>query len=93
MKNKAKVLSIALFFSAFIMVSSFGGQKADDVVIISNPKTPELKMRIVFEEELTIGVLEGDENYMFSNRVSFNADDEANIYFIFKRISLFLFLA
>jgi len=75
-----KIISIALFLSAFIMVISFGGQKADDVVIISNPKTPELKMRIVFEEELTIGVVEGDENYMFGNVVFFNADEEGNIY-------------
>ncbi len=79
-KNKIKVISISLFLSAFIMVFSFGGQEADDVVIISNPKTPELKMRIVFKEELTIGVVEGDENYMFGNTIYFNADDEGNIY-------------
>jgi len=39
------------------------------VKIISNPKYPALpdgkKKRIIFEEELTIGVVEGDENYMF----------------------------
>ncbi len=29
MKNKAKVLSVALFLSAFIMVILFGGQKAE----------------------------------------------------------------
>jgi len=80
MKPNKKIISIALFLSAFIMVISFGGQKADDVVVISNPKTPELKMRIVFEEELTIGVVDGDENYMFGNRVYFNSDDEGNIY-------------
>ena len=80
MKNITKILLIPLFLSAFIMLVSFGGQRADDVVIISNPKTPELEMRIVFEEELTIGVVEGDENYMFGNRVYFNTDEEGNIY-------------
>lgn len=59
-------------------------QKLDKVVVISNPKIPRpkngLKMRIVFEEDLTIGVAEGDENYMFGGRVYFNVDDEDNFY-------------
>jgi len=78
MKNKAKVLSIALFLSAFIMVISSDEQKIDDVVVISNPKIPKLKMRIVFEEDLAIGVVEGDENYMFGMRVYFNVDEKVN---------------
>ncbi|MDH5386781.1 MAG: 6-bladed beta-propeller, partial [Candidatus Aminicenantes bacterium] len=49
-----------------------------------NPKTPSpkdgVKIRIVFEEELSTGVEEGDENYMFGGRVYFNADHEGNIY-------------
>lgn len=61
-------------------------QKSDDVVIISNPKTPVpkkgLKMRIVFKEELSIGVTEGDENYMFGNRVYFNTDEKGNFYVV-----------
>ena len=59
-------------------------QSSDEVKIISNPKTPSpkdgVKIRIVFEKELSIGVEEGDENYMFGGRVYFNADDEGNIY-------------
>jgi hypothetical protein len=55
-------------------------QKAEDVVVISNPKTPAHKMRIVFKEELTIGEVEGDENYMFGSGISFNTDDEGNFY-------------
>lgn len=57
---------------------------SDGVEIISNPKTPSpndgIKIRILFEEELSIGVEEGDENYMFGGRVYFNTDDEGNIY-------------
>jgi len=59
-------------------------QSPEEVKIISNPKTPSpkngVKLRIVFEEELSIGVEEGDENYMFGGRVYFNTDDEGNIY-------------
>ena len=49
MKNKAKVLSVALFLSAFIMVISFGGQRAEwkgkidienGVKVIKNPNEP-----------------------------------------------------
>ncbi len=55
-------------------------QKSDDVVVISNPKTPAHKMRIVFKEELSIGEFEGDENYMFGGNINFNTDDEGNFY-------------
>ncbi len=55
-------------------------QKAEDVVVISNPKTPAYQMRIVFKEELTIGKVEGDENYMFGGTIYFNTDDEGNFY-------------
>ena len=59
-------------------------QDSDEIKIISNTKIPSpndgIKIRIVFEEELSIGVEEGDENYMFGGRVYFNADDEGNIY-------------
>jgi hypothetical protein len=54
--------------------------KAKDVVVISNPKIPTHQMRIVFKEELTIGAVEGDENYMFGSRISFNTDNAGNFY-------------
>jgi len=59
-------------------------QSSDEIKIISNTKIPSpkdgVKLRIVFEEELSIGVEEGDENYMFGGQVYFNTDDEGNIY-------------
>jgi hypothetical protein len=59
-------------------------QSLEEVKILSNPKTPSqkngLKLRIVFKEELSVGVEEGEENYMFGGRVYFNTDDEGNIY-------------
>lgn len=55
-------------------------QESGEVVVVSNPKTPETKMRIVFKEELSIGEAEGDENYMFGSNIGFNIDDEGNFY-------------
>ena len=56
-------------------------QKSDDkVVVISNPKTPLMKMRIVFKEELSIGEVEGDKNYMFGSVILFNTDKDGNFY-------------
>jgi len=55
-------------------------QKAEDVAVISNPKTPAHQMRIVFKEELSIGEVEGDENYMFGSGIFFNTDDAGNFY-------------
>jgi hypothetical protein len=55
-------------------------QKTEQVVVVSNPKTPKSKMRIVFKEELSIGKVEGDENYMFGSFIIFNTDKEGNFY-------------
>lgn len=60
------------------------GPQAARVPIMDNGKTPQppdKKARIlIFKEDLTIGVREGDENYMFGERVYFNVDDEGNIF-------------
>jgi hypothetical protein len=54
------------------------------VPIISNgkiPRPPDKKERtFIFKEELTIGVREGDENYMFGELVYFNVDHDGNIF-------------
>ena len=80
MKVTTKVIAIVFSLSALIMAISFSGQEADDVVVVSNPKTPELKMRIVFNKELSIGEVGGDENYLFGNSIYFNTDEEGNFY-------------
>jgi len=55
-----------------------------DVIVVSNPKDPiyknGLKMRIVFEEDLSIGEIEGDDNYMFGGNILFNTDEDGNFY-------------
>ena len=57
-----------------------GIQKSDEVVVVTNSKTPELKMRIVFTEELSIGEAEGEENYMFGQNIGFFTDEDGNFY-------------
>jgi len=86
-----KIYSVVIFFFIIFSTISFfhketlAGetniiQKSEDVVVVSNPKTPELTMRIVFKEELSIGSVEGDENYMFGESVAFNTDEDGNFY-------------
>jgi hypothetical protein len=58
--------------------------QAGQVPIISNGKTPrppdKKEPAFVFKEDLTIGVREGDEDYMFGQRVYFNVDEDGNIF-------------
>jgi hypothetical protein len=60
------------------------GPQAGQVPIISNgkiPQPPDKKQRtFIFKDDITIGVREGDENYMFGERVYFNVDEDGNIF-------------
>jgi len=74
MKSKITIFSIALFFSASIMLVSCGEQKAgwkgtieeeNGVTTIKNPKEPYYgELHLDLEEDLVIG-REDDENYQF----------------------------
>ncbi len=91
MKNKAEVLSVALFLSAFIMLALFGGQEAEwkgkieienGIKVIKNPGEPlygEIKLEL--EEDLSIG-REGDDNYMFYRLRDIEVDSQGNIYVV-----------
>lgn len=90
MKNKTWLISIVLFFSVFMILVSLGGQKVEwkgkievknGVKVVKNPKNP-MYGNDVFSavEDLTIGVVEGDENYMFSQIGNFVVDENENIY-------------
>jgi len=53
----------------------------DGAILVNNPATPVYRdMQIFFTEDLTIGVREGDENYMFGSHLSVNADKAGNFY-------------
>jgi hypothetical protein len=60
------------------------GPQTGQVTVISNgkiPQPPDKKERtFAFKGDLTIGVREGDENYMFGERVYFNVDEDENIF-------------
>ena len=89
-----KIHAPLIFFLVFYSASSFLPKKMfpkaknpvqeSDVIVVSNPKDPiykdGLKMRLVFEEELSIGEVEGDENYMFGSHIVFGTDQEGNFY-------------
>ncbi len=86
-KTNSFLISIIVSFLAIIWLpeetiaaENASIQKSDEAIVVSNPKAPLLKMRIVFKEELSIGEPEGDENYMFGGTIYFNTDDEGNFY-------------
>ncbi|TFG58623.1 MAG: 6-bladed beta-propeller [Candidatus Aminicenantes bacterium] len=89
LKNPICAFNLIILFlglgAAFIagQPASPGPQKAD-VELVSNPKTPVppagQRKRLVLKEELSIGVREGDEKYMFGANVAFNTDHEGNFY-------------
>jgi len=60
-----------------------GGQSGKPVVV-SNPRDPipppGQRTKIAFREELTIGVAEGDENYMFGASIEATADEKGCVY-------------
>jgi hypothetical protein len=86
---KIRIISIILSLSAFILLVSFGGQKAewkgkieteDGIKVIKNPAEPlygEIKFEL--EEDLSIGN-EEDENYLFYGARDIQVDTEGNIY-------------
>ncbi len=89
MKNRILFVTFAVFsllilFNACAEQTAHGQRtfaKANGEAVVKNslePLNPELQ--IIFEEDLTIGVKEGDENYMFGNLVFLNTDDEGNFY-------------
>ena len=88
---KTRVLIItAITFSSLILFNACGEQKArgqrtieeaDRVTVVENPLEPlNPELEIIFEEDLTIGVEDGDENYMFGSLVFMNTDDDGNFY-------------
>ena len=56
-------------------------EEKDDVIIVQNPKEPIYRNDIFsLEEDLSIGEVEGSEEYMFSSLSSIDIDEDENIY-------------
>jgi hypothetical protein len=79
-KMRAQKSFIFVLLGIFVCLLVFGS----DVEIVDNPKVPlpekGKRKRLVFNEELTIGVAEGAEDYMFGNTVFVTADDQGCCY-------------
>jgi hypothetical protein len=90
MKYKAKVISIIVFLSIFILLVSCSSQKAewqgtieevDGVTVVKNPKEPMYGEGVPnLEEELSIGEVEGREEYMFFQINSIAVSNNGDIY-------------
>ncbi len=90
MKNKINFLSIALFCSVIMLLVFCGGQskgwkgtieELDGITVVKNPREPMYGNEVFsIEEDLKIGEVEGDENYMFNVIIYLAVDDEGNIY-------------
>jgi len=89
-KNKKKVVLIVLLLSVLIMLVSCKKQgtewkgtieEVNGLTIVKNPKEPVYGDEVFsIEEELKIGEVEGDENYMFSQIRDIAVDKNENIY-------------
>ena len=88
---KTRILSITTAaFSFIILFNTCGKQNSqwqatveevEGATVVKNPAVPlNTELQIKFEEDLTLGVEEGDEHYMFGSQVLLNTDDEGNIY-------------
>jgi len=85
---KSRVLLLIVFISISSLSctsekSEWQGtiQNVDEVTVVKNPVEPlNPNLEIVFEEDLTIGLEEGDEHYMFGGRIIFNTDVHGNFY-------------
>ena len=80
---------VALFLFPALFLLGQTAQKAapsakDTAPVIMNGKVPQPKpgqrKKLVFQEELSIGEAEGDENYMLGDLISLNTDDKGNFY-------------
>ena len=95
MKNKNFIYSIILFLSVFIIIVSCRQQKlewkgtieeVDGVTVVKNPIEPMYGEDVFsLEEELSIGEVEGREEYMFSQIGNLAVDDEENIYVLDRK--------
>ncbi len=90
MKPRVLFIQLITIFSVIILFNACSKnasgragtvEEVDGITIVKNPIEPlNPELQIAFEEDLTIGVEEGNENYMFGNEVFVNTDDEGNFY-------------
>ncbi len=58
-------------------------EEENGITVFKNPKEPlYIDYNIEFFEDISIGVEEGDENYMFYDPRAIDADSEGNLYIL-----------
>ena len=92
MKSKNRIFSIIIFLSVSIIFIScrkhspeWKGtiEEVDGVTVINNPRNPIYEEDVfILEEELCIGLAEGEEEYLFSRINDIAVDNDGNIYVI-----------
>lgn len=86
----AFVIILALSFSCQQPDSQWQGtiEEVDGVTVVKNPIEPLYGEDVLeFSEELAIGVVEGEEEYMFQMVNDVEADDQGNIYVVEGRLA------
>jgi hypothetical protein len=80
--SAARFLIPAALLAAGVNLAAEGGRSSPGPALQTQKPAPALVQvkALIFKEELSIGVTEGDENYMFGSSVIFNVDDQGNIY-------------
>ena len=77
------ILIIILFISCSQQKTEWKGtiEEVDGVTVVKNPKEPMYAENVfVLEEELSVGEVEGKEEYLFSRIRDVDVDVEENIY-------------
>lgn len=81
-----------LIFNVFVFGDKIKIKEENGVIVVYNPKKPDpppgIPTRLILEEDLTIGVKEGQEEYMFLEATRLDVDDEENIYILDRKASL-----
>jgi len=94
-KLRSGLKEILVLFLCFLMMAAslhsdeIKIKKENGLTVIHNPKRPSpppgLPTELILEEDLSIGVKEGQEEYMFLEPVDLDADDSGNIYVLDRK--------
>lgn len=92
---KSGLREILVFFLLFLMMAGslrpdkIKIKKENGVTVIYNPKKPSpppgMPTELILKEDLSIGVKEGQEEYMFLDPVDMDVDDKGNIYVLDRK--------
>jgi hypothetical protein len=81
MDNKTRIPSARILILAALLAAEAGRPFPGSASQNKGPVPDPVPVKaLIFKEEVTIGVPEGDEKYMFGSSVVFNVDEQGHIY-------------